>query len=88
MLGAYRPFTLIRVVPQLLLVHVVEVLFSLVTGRPGHARDVITAALTQQKNAKVFAAVLLASLLGLALFGLINLVSRVALRHWHASEQR
>lgn len=57
-------------------------------GGNGSLGDVITAALTQQKNAKVFAAVLLASLLGLALFGLINLISRLALRHWHASEQR
>lgn len=56
-------------------------------GGNGSLGDVITAALTQQKNAKVFAAVLLASLLGLALFGLINLVSRLVLRHWHASEQ-
>ncbi|WP_206292687.1 ABC transporter permease [Humisphaera borealis] len=56
-------------------------------GGNGSLGDVITSALTQQKNAKVFAAVLLASLLGLALFGLINLVSRLALRHWHASER-
>jgi len=56
-------------------------------GGNGSLGDVITAALTQQKNAKVFAAVLLASLLGLALFGLINLASWLALRHWHASEK-
>jgi len=36
---------------------------------------------------KVFAAVLLASVLGLALFALINLVSYITLRRWHASEQ-
>ena len=42
---------------------------------------------TQQRVDKVFAAVLLASLLGLALFGLINLISRIMLRRWHASEQ-
>jgi NitT/TauT family transport system permease protein len=29
---------------------------------------------------------LLASLLGIVLFTLINLMSRLALRHWHASE--
>jgi hypothetical protein len=31
--------------------------------------------------------VLLASLLGLALFGCINLVSWLVLRRWHVSEQ-
>ena len=49
--------------------------------------SVVDVARTQQRTDKVFAAVLLASLLGLALFGFINLVSRIALRRWHASEQ-
>jgi len=49
--------------------------------------SVVDVARTQQRTDKVFAAVLLASLLGLALFGFINLLSRVALRRWHASEQ-
>ncbi|MEX0776527.1 MAG: ABC transporter permease [Phycisphaeraceae bacterium] len=35
----------------------------------------------------VYAAILLASLLGLALFGLVNLAAALTLRHWHASEQ-
>lgn len=56
-------------------------------GGNGSLGDVITAALTQQRNAKVFAAVLLASLLGLTLFGAIGLVSRLVLRNWHASER-
>ena len=43
LLGAYRPFSLVRVLPQLAVVHLVEAVFSLVTGRPGHARDVVTA---------------------------------------------
>jgi NitT/TauT family transport system permease protein len=34
-----------------------------------------------------FAAVLLASLLGLAMFGAVNLAAHLALRRWHASEQ-
>ena len=38
-------------------------------------------------STRVFAAVLLASVLGLALFGLINLISMLTLRRWHASEQ-
>jgi len=49
--------------------------------------SVVDVARTQQRTDKVFAAVLLASLLGLALFGLINLVSAITLRRWHASEQ-
>ena len=49
--------------------------------------SVVDVARTQQRVDKVFAAVLLASVLGLALFGLINLASYVTLRRWHASEQ-
>jgi NitT/TauT family transport system permease protein len=49
--------------------------------------SVVDVARTQQRVDKVFAAVLLASVLGLALFGLINLVSYLTLRRWHASEQ-
>jgi NitT/TauT family transport system permease protein len=49
--------------------------------------SVVDVARTQQRTDKVFAAVLLASLLGLALFGLINLISAMTLRRWHASEQ-
>jgi NitT/TauT family transport system permease protein len=49
--------------------------------------SVVDVARTQQRVDKVFAAVLLASVLGLALFGAINLVSALTLRRWHASEQ-
>src|SRR5689334_13745876 len=49
--------------------------------------SVVDIARTQQRTDKVFAAVLLASLLGLALFGFINILSHIALRRWHASEQ-
>ncbi len=38
-------------------------------------------------TAGVFAAVLMASLLGLAMLATINLVSYLVLRRWHASEQ-
>jgi NitT/TauT family transport system permease protein len=48
---------------------------------------VIDVSRTQQRVDKVFAGILLASLLGLTLFLLVNLISRIALRHWHASEQ-
>ena len=36
---------------------------------------------------RVFAAVLLASLLGLAMFGAVNLAGHLLLRRWHASER-
>jgi NitT/TauT family transport system permease protein len=49
--------------------------------------SVVDVARTQQRTDKVFAAVLLASALGLGLFGLINLISALTLRHWHASER-
>ena len=47
----------------------------------------IDVALTQQRVDLVFAAILLASLLGLTIFATINLLSWFLLRHWHASEQ-
>ena len=43
-------------------------------------------AMRQQRTDLVFAAIAYASLLGLALFGAVGLASRLALRHWHASE--
>ena len=53
----------------------------------GGLGTVVDVARTQQRVDKVFAAVLLAAVLGLALFGLINLISGLTLRRWHASEQ-
>jgi GT2 family glycosyltransferase len=43
MLTAYRLPTLLLVIPQLIGVHLVEVVFALLTGRPGQARDVLGA---------------------------------------------
>ena len=40
-----------------------------------------------QNTPTVFAAVVLASLLGIAMFLLVNLAAHFSLRHWHASEQ-
>ena len=40
----------------------------------------------QNRVDKVFAGLLLASLLGIVLFIAINIISSLALRHWHASE--
>lgn len=48
---------------------------------------VIDTARTQLRTDVVFAAVLLASLLGLALFVVINTLGTLLLRRWHASEQ-
>jgi NitT/TauT family transport system permease protein len=47
----------------------------------------IMSASKESKTALAFAAVILASLLGLALFGAVNLAGHLALRRWHASEQ-
>lgn len=55
-----------------------------ITG--GGLGGLIQVAQTQQKVEKVFAVLLLSSVLGIALFTLINIASRLALRHWHASE--
>jgi NitT/TauT family transport system permease protein len=46
---------------------------------------VVDAARTQQRIDKVFAAVLLSAALGLLIVAVLNLASRLALRHWHAS---
>ncbi len=43
MLSAYRLPSLILLLPQLLVVHAVEAIFALLTGRPGQARDVLGA---------------------------------------------
>ena len=48
---------------------------------------VITSALKQNRTDIVFAAIALASVLGFALFGTVNLFSWVCLRRWHASAQ-
>ena len=43
MLGCYGTWSLVRVVPQLLILHTVEIVFALITGRPAQARDVASA---------------------------------------------
>jgi NitT/TauT family transport system permease protein len=44
-------------------------------------------ALKEQRTDLIFAAVLMAALLGLALFGLVNAAGHLLLRHWHTSVQ-
>lgn len=51
----------------------------------GGLGSVVDAARTQQRIDKVFAAVLLSALLGLMIVAVLNFVSKIALRHWHAS---
>lgn len=53
----------------------------------GGLGSVVDVARRQQRTDIVFAAVLLASLLGLFLFGLVNVASKLVLGHWHPSEQ-
>jgi NitT/TauT family transport system permease protein len=53
----------------------------------GGLGEIIVTSQTQQRTEKLFAAVILASLLGLAMVSAINLVSYLTLRHWHASER-
>ena len=47
----------------------------------------IVGAMKNGRTDLVFAAVLIASLLGLALFAVVNLVGHLMLRRWHASER-
>jgi len=53
----------------------------------GGLGGVVDSARTLQRIDKVFAAVLASSLLGLGLVAIINRVSRLSLRRWHASER-
>jgi len=55
-------------------------------GSSGGLGSVIDVSRTQLRNDKIFAAVLLSSLLGLGLFLIVTIVSKITLRHWHASE--
>lgn len=54
----------------------------------GGLGGVVDSARTQQRVDLVFAAVLMTSLLGLIFIGIINYLSWLMLRKWHASEQK
>ncbi|MGC4033204.1 MAG: ABC transporter permease [Tepidisphaeraceae bacterium] len=56
-----------------------------ITG--GGLGGLIQVARQQRKIDKVFATLFVASLLGVAMFAIINALARMALRHWHASER-
>jgi NitT/TauT family transport system permease protein len=53
----------------------------------GGLGEVVDSARTQQRLDKVFAAVLLSSILGLLLVVLIDFISRLTLRSWYAGER-
>ena len=53
----------------------------------GGLGEVVDSARTQQRLDKVFAAVLLSSLLGLILIMIIDFISRMTLRSWYAGER-
>ncbi len=57
-----------------------------ITG--GGLGGVIQVARQQRDIEKVFSTLLVASLLGIALFAMINALSYFLLRHWHASEKK
>ncbi len=54
----------------------------------GGLGSVVDSARTQQRIDRVFAAVLISSLLGIVLVGAVNLVSSLSLGSWHTSERK
>jgi len=54
----------------------------------GGLGSVVDAARTQQRIDRVFAAVLISSLLGVVLVGVVNLISALSLSSWHSSERK
>jgi NitT/TauT family transport system permease protein len=53
----------------------------------GGTGEIVLSAIRRQRTDILFAAILYAAALGLALFALIGLITRLALRHWHASQR-
>ena len=81
-------FTGLRVAAGLAVIGTVVGEFLVGLFGPGEGLGVrIVAAKKQGHIDEVFAAVLIASLLGLAMFAAINLAATLLLRHWHASQQ-
>lgn len=81
-------FTGLRVAAGLSVIGTViaEFLVGQIVGRAGLGVRIISA-IHESRTDLAFAAVILASLLGLALFGAVNLCGHLALRRWHASER-
>jgi NitT/TauT family transport system permease protein len=81
-------FTGLRVASGLAVIGTVVAEFLVGLLGPGEGLGVrIVSANKQGRTDIVFAAVLIASLLGLAMFAAINLAARLLLRRWHTSEQ-
>jgi len=65
---------------------VAELLVGTIVERVGLGVRIVSAIKVSRIDL-AFASVLLASALGLAMFGAVNLTASLALRRWHASEQ-
>jgi NitT/TauT family transport system permease protein len=81
-------FTGLRIAAGLAVIGTVvaEFLVGQIVGAVGLGVRVVSA-IHESRMDLAFAAVLLASLLGLAMFGAVNVAGHFALRRWHASEQ-
>lgn len=81
-------FTGLRVAAGLAVIGtiVAEFLVGEIVGKVGLGVLVVDG-IHQSRLDVAFAAVLLASLLGLAMFAAVNVASRLSLRNWHASER-
>lgn len=81
-------FTGLRIAAGLAVIGTVvaEFLVGQIVGNVGLGVRVMSA-IHESRMDLAFAAILLASLLGLAMFGAVNLAARLSLRRWHASEQ-
>jgi NitT/TauT family transport system permease protein len=81
-------FTGLRVAAGLAVIGTVVGEFLVGLFGPGEGLGVrIVSAKKTGHTDEVFAAVLIASLLGLAMFAAINLAAKLLIGHWHASEQ-
>jgi len=81
-------FTGLRIAAGLAVIGTVvaEFFVGQIVGKVGLGVRIVSA-IKESRTDLAFAAVLLASLLGLAMFGGVNLAAHMALRRWHASEQ-
>jgi NitT/TauT family transport system permease protein len=81
-------FTGLRIAAGLAVIGTVvaEFLVGQIVGTVGLGVRIVSA-IKESRTDLAFAAVILASLLGLAMFGAVNLAGHLALRRWHASER-
>lgn len=81
-------FTGLRIAAGLAVIGTVvaEFLVGQIVGKVGLGVRIVSA-IHESRTDLAFASILLASLLGLLMFGAVNLTGHLALRRWHASEQ-